>query len=175
LIRSPLLRAFKPSASHTTSWQPAWITADLAVSAAPAAHHLHDIHAAGINSIVDLREGQEPGYHLEDDAGDSIVRMNVPTREGDAPTASQLDVLTAWIKARFEAHGPVLIHCREGRGRSALVACATLVRMGFSAESAFAIARRAHPRMRLSDAQHQALEDFARSWAPSQKERQSWT
>jgi hypothetical protein len=160
------LRALRRKPKKTKgNWQPAWITSDIAVAAAPAERNLPDILAAGIYSIVDLREGQEPGYHLEGDNGDAIMRMNLPTPEGSAPTQEQLKQATAWIKARIEQHGPVLIHCREGRGRSALVACATLVRMGFTPEASFALARRNHPRMQLSDEQHQALDDFGRSWA----------
>jgi protein-tyrosine phosphatase len=171
LIGSIFLQKPAPRARGTSgSWQPAWITADIAVSAAPSARHFHEVHAAGISSVVDLREGQEPGYHLEGDAQEQVVWMNLPTPEGGAPTCSQLSSLTAWIKARVEEHGPVLIHCREGRGRAALVACATLVRMGFSAEFALALVRQNHPRMCLSAVQYQALRDFARSWALLKKE-----
>lgn len=169
MLATDLLRQLKRTQRVMAgTWQPAWITADIAVSGVPAAHHRRELLAAGVTSIVNLRDGQRAGLQLNGEAAGATVRVNVPTREGLAPSPPQLDSLTAWVKARIE-QGRVLIYCREGRGLNDLVACATLVRMGFSAATAYALASQNHRRMHLSDVQYQALQSFAHSWESLEK------
>jgi protein-tyrosine phosphatase len=88
--------------------------------------------------------------------------LRLPLDEGSAPDIDQLRLVTSWILERISGDGPVLIHCREGRGRSAMVACATLVRLGIPVFDAYQTLRRARPDVALNDAQEEALRLFAR-------------
>jgi protein-tyrosine phosphatase len=138
-----------------------WLTSDLAISRAPADGHLPIIHEAGVRSILDLRAETEDCQPIAHAAGLGYLRL--PVKEGDAPKAEELKVLTDWIEQRITTDGPVLVHCREGRGRSAMVACAALVQLGLPLFEAYQALRRARPDVVLNALQDEALRQFAQN------------
>jgi len=133
-----------------------WITDDLAISSAPSSTAWSELPARGIDAAVDLRtaaDGDCPALVHED-----IGYLAFPIDDGRAPDLDALLEVSAWITTEIHAGRRVLINCREGRGRSALVACATLVRLGYSLDSAYQMVGRSQPRIALSDSQVKALE-----------------
>jgi protein-tyrosine phosphatase len=84
----------------------------------------------------------------------------LPVIDGQAPPVSQLFEVSAWLGGQLGSGG-VLISCREGRGRSALLACATLMQLGYSVWGAYQVVRRGQPNMVLSDDQMRALEGLS--------------
>ena len=136
-----------------------WLTDDIAISRLPDPGDLRSMHRAGVRCVVDVRLETEDRRALFDRAG--LRYLQVPIAEGSAPTIAHLRLVTDWIVERLANEGPVLVHCREGRGRSALVACATLVKRGAPLFEAYQALRRARPETVLNDEQAEALRRFA--------------
>lgn len=135
-----------------------WLTSDIAVSREPGPDHWAEIHTAGVRAVVDLRSETEDNAELVHRHGFQYLRA--PIDEGSAPTPQELSLVTDWILTRI-ADGPVLVHCREGRGRSPLVACAALVKLGIPPFEAYQALRRARPEVALSAEQEETLRQFA--------------
>ena len=89
----------------------------------------------------------------------------MPIIEGEAATTGELEMLTGWIDEHLREHGPVLVHCREGRGRSPMVVLASLVRLGIPLAEGYRLLKRAHPAVALNSNQEAALIGFAESCA----------
>jgi atypical dual specificity phosphatase len=136
-----------------------WLTDDIAISREPAPGDIAPMQRAGVRCVVDMRLEAEDRRELFDKQG--LRYLRVPIAEGAAPTVDHLRLITDWIVERLQNEGPVLVHCREGRGRSALVACATLVKRGAPLFDAYQALRRARPETVLNDEQAEALKSFA--------------
>ncbi len=136
----------------------AWVTADLAIAAAPAREEWPRIAALGIRSVAEVRSEAADDAAALSAAG--LLHRRFALDEGAAPAPEDLGELARWIEVQL-ALGPVLVHCREGRGRSALAVCAALVRLGHTAAGAFELVQRARPAAELNDAQIAALTRYA--------------
>ena len=138
----------------------AWVTDDLAVSRAPRPEEWPGLAAQGITLVVSLCMDDEyvaPGP--DETAG--VKHESVPVEDHDVLPAAQLTELANRVADAVRAGDTVLIHCREGRGRSPMVACAVLVDLGYSLSQAFDLVRRARPSLVFSDVQTRALEVHA--------------
>jgi protein tyrosine phosphatase (PTP) superfamily phosphohydrolase (DUF442 family) len=151
------LRLLRSTKNNTPLY---WLTYHLAIAPQPWRHEWRAIRDAGIRSVVDLRS------QTQDDI-DAIEGLNMtfrhaPIVDGEALDQASLLELTDWVLDRQAAEGPVLVHCREGRGRSAMVGCAVLLRMGVSLPQAYRTVRQARGEsVSLSDDQVESLETFA--------------
>ena len=141
-----------------------WITDDIAISAEPTNEDWPDLRIAGVRCVVDLREEAPDNAGVVGAAGLGYLRL--PIVEGEAPTQDELRLATGWIDEHLSSDGPVLIHCREGRGRSATVAIASLVSMGMPLFEAFRLTLRVRPQTSINDAQQSALRTFAQGREP---------
>lgn len=142
-----------------------WLTDDVAVSREPEAGDWPSIGAQGIRCVVDLRSETPDGESLVRSHG--LLYIRVPVDEGSAPTEQELELVTDWILERIAADGPVLVHCREGRGRSPLVACAALVKLGIPPFEAYKLLQRARPDVALNGDQADMLQRFALAHGPN--------
>jgi protein tyrosine phosphatase (PTP) superfamily phosphohydrolase (DUF442 family) len=138
-----------------------WVTADLAIGRAPAADEWRQVAAAGIRAVVDLRVEGDPDGGLAEASG--LAYLSLPIADGAAPETPALVDLARWAVDQIESGRPVLLHCREGRGRSVLAACAVLRELGYAGGDAYALVRRAQPTAVLSDEQVRALDAYAPS------------
>jgi hypothetical protein len=134
------------------------VTDDLAIAAAPAPKQWRDLRAAGVRIAVDLRTADEGGGNVP--AVADLEYRWIPVADGHAPQVTQLFDVSAWLAGELGGNR-VLISCREGRGRSALLACATLMQLGYSVWGAYQVVRRGQPNMVLSDDQMRALEGLS--------------
>lgn len=142
--------------------KPRWITSDLAVWAAGERGSWQWLHSAGFRAAVDLRTNEERGV-IDEAVPPGFALRCLPIRDGGAPPVSQLLEVSDWIVERIREGSRVVVGCREGRGRSALVACSTLMRLGYSPDAAYRFVRRGQPRIALSDVQVDVLEELNRS------------
>ncbi len=143
-------------AGYTRRWH--WVTADLVIGEAPSPEDWPAIVAAGVRAVLEVRseDGDDPA--LLQRLGLEYRRVDVD--EGEAPPPDELDAVARWAVERM-SKGPLLVHCREGRGRSPLVAIAALAHSGFAVSAAYQVVRGARPEMELSDEQVRALKAFA--------------
>lgn len=133
-----------------------WITGDLAVAAAPTPQQWRSLHAQGIQCALDLRTLEEGGG-CDPGAPDLSYRW-FPIGDGGAPAPADLLEVSSWLADHLRSGNRAVINCREGRGRSALLACATLVQLGYALDSAYQVVRRGQPHVALSDDQVKVLE-----------------
>ena len=155
-----ILDALRSRLGRRHSLQLSWLTSDLAISRSPLDAEWPDVEAAGVRSLLDLRETSAPGRPPKDS---QLRYLRLPIVEYEAPTSEQLDEAAQWVVESI-TRGPVLIHCREGMGRSPLVACAALVRLGIPLSDAYEILRRTGRRVAMTDAQVAALDAFTSRW-----------
>ncbi len=82
-----------------------------------------------------------------------------PTLDRAPPTDPALDRAVAWTVERIASGRAVYVHCAFGRGRSALVTAAVLVRLGHAttADEAVAKVAAARPQVRVAGEQWDAL------------------
>ncbi|MFO0878571.1 MAG: hypothetical protein U0840_14620 [Gemmataceae bacterium] len=94
--------------------------------------------------------------------------LAIPTLDGLAPEASQLQELVALLR---DHPGPVLLHCAMGRGRSALVAAAVLLarRIANDPRGAESLLQSIRPGVRLSAPQRRLLRQWSGGWAQSKE------
>lgn len=153
------LRLFRATKAHTPLY---WLTYHLAIASQPWRHDWQTIHEAGVRCVVDLRSQTQDD--IETIQSLSMTFRHAPIIDGEAPELGALLELTDWVLDQQASQGPVLVHCREGRGRSAMVGCAVLIRMGVRLPDAYRTVRNARggESVLLSDAQVEALEQFAR-------------
>lgn len=133
-----------------------WITTDLAIAPGPAGDAWPGVAAAGFRAALDLRTAREGGACRT--IPPELMYRAFPIEDGAAPDLAALFDVSLWILRNLRNGNATVINCREGRGRSALVACATLVQLGYSLESAYQVVRRGQPRIALSDDQVMVLE-----------------
>jgi protein-tyrosine phosphatase len=137
----------------------AWLTPELAVGSAPLASQWNDLFEAGIGAVLEIRsEGHDDVTVLE--------ARNIPYRhekvvDHGAPTLRELYDMVTWVRGQMEERRRVLVHCRLGLGRSAMVACATLIALGFPINVAYSMLRQVRPNVQLSPQQINALESLS--------------
>lgn len=153
------LRFFRPAREQTPLY---WLTYHLAIAPQPSRREWQAIFEAGVRSVVDLRSQTQDDIQAIESL--YMTFRHAPIVDGEAPEIGTLLDVTDWVLDQQATQGPVLIHCREGRGRSAFVAAAVLVRMGVSLPDAYAAVRNARggESISLSDVQVETLELFAR-------------
>ena len=141
----------------------AWITPSLAQGPAPRRSQVPALARAGINSVLDLRSEAADDATLL--ARHGLRYRRVPMEDRAAPDMPALREAVDWVMAELAADRKVLVHCRAGAGRSPLVACAVLLRMGYDLQRAYETVRRQRPEMNLADDQAAALQEYGRSAA----------
>ena len=136
-----------------------WVTDDIAIARQPTDSDWPSIRDQGIRCVVDLREEARDNFEAVEQC--ELCYLRAPVREGEAMSTEELRLTTAWIEKHLDEHGPVLVHCREGRGRSPMVVIASLVRLGLPLNEAYKITARAQPAVALNSQQQEALVQFA--------------
>jgi hypothetical protein len=135
-----------------------WVTDDLAIGPSPGADAWRDLPGRSVRVALDLRTAEEGGGEIL--AVPDLHHRWFPIRDGHAPPVAELFEVSAWLAGELRT-SRALISCREGRGRSALLACATLMQLGYSLWGAYQVVRRGQPHLVLSDDQVKALEGLS--------------
>lgn len=137
----------------------AWLTDDIVIGSAPSGADWRSLVRQGINAVLEIRsEASDDKARL---ARFGIEHLRVPAVQGAAPTIDQLQLTVDWVLERISHGRKVFIHCGRDMGRSATVACATLIALGFPLDVAYQLLKRAQPYATLSTSQSHALYAFA--------------
>jgi hypothetical protein len=139
-----------------------WVTPELAVGGRFATADVPWLARLGVRGVVDLRREEHDDAALLAEHG--IAFFELPTPDTRAPAQPLLDEGVAWLNARLDAGGRVLVHCQHGVGRSALLATCVLVSRGRSPPAAVAALKRARPAASPNREQLTALVNWSARW-----------
>ena len=107
-----------------------WITEYLAVGHAPMSYdELESIRSQGIDGIVNLCGEFCDLHKIEAEQGFEVYYL--PTCDDEAPTIPDLEKALDWLDEAIYLGKKVLVHCRQGIGRTGTFVTAYLLRKGF--------------------------------------------
>ncbi|MCP3974536.1 MAG: dual specificity protein phosphatase family protein [bacterium] len=109
---------------------------------APASAGYPALADMGIASVIDLRAEAEALVAREPAAATGINVIHIPIRDGQTPTAKQVDEIAEAING---AAGATFVHCQAGVGRTGSVVAALRVAAGRTPGSALVEALRFGP------------------------------
>jgi predicted protein tyrosine phosphatase len=139
-----------------------WITPHLAVGAAFPARAVPTLAQAGLRAVIDLRSEahDDPGLL----ARSGLAFLHLPVDDLQPVRPAQLEQGVAFTLAHLAKDERVLIHCREGIGRSVTLMLAVLVARGLEPLAALT---------RIKDRRHYASPSPAQfeAWAEWLTER----
>jgi len=116
------------------------------------------VRSQGVDVLITLTEDPLPKSWV-DDAG--LMAMHVPIQDFEPPTIQQLEqIATAMRNAKLALMG-FGVHCLAGRGRTGTVLAAMLVAEGVEPAAAIQRIRTARPGSIETNAQEQAVHDWA--------------
>jgi protein-tyrosine phosphatase len=132
-----------------------WITDRLAVGGGVESALAERLASElGISAVVDLRA--EAGHDAETLRRHGVSLLHLPTEDHCAVAQAALDEGVAFVGAALAAGGRALVHCREGVGRSALLALCILVDQGAAPLEALTLAKDRRWQVSPSPAQYEA-------------------
>ena len=147
------------------SRNPSWITNMLGVSGSLHPGHIKKLADTGIGAIVDLREEDRDDPELLAQHGIRFLHFPVP--DTWSPDQAQLVRGTEWVLSQLAAGRKTLIHCKNGVGRSVVLACCVLIQQGQDLAGALHQVKACRRGVALSQHQMNGLEQFARLAKPS--------
>ena len=105
-----------------------WVTPELAVGGAFATAAIPQLAAEGVEAVIDLRSEDR------DDA-DALARagigfLHLPTEDHCALSLADIDAGVGFARAGRAGGRRLLVHCREGIGRSVTLALCILIDAG---------------------------------------------
>lgn len=127
----------------------------LHTGAAPSRRGLRSLVRAGVSYVVDLREAPRT---LPWPTTVSVLRR--PLTEYEAPDVAWLARMGGEVAMLVNRGEVVYVHCRAGVQRGPLVACATLMQMGWALSDAYRIVAARHAATAMSEAQLGVLRDL---------------
>lgn len=119
--------------------------------------------SCGITAVLDTRAEREGDKAFYDRHGIAHAKFGVP--DVTVPDAATITAGVDWIASQVAAGRVVLVHCAKGRGRSATVLAAYLMReQGLTFDEAQALLKTKRRLTKLEDKHRAALE----AWVASQ-------
>ncbi len=151
LIRFAVHAAFYPALWFNRAlcaigvWeQSAWVTPNLAIGSLPSAADLRRLAAEGVTALVNMCEEYAGNDKILASLG--LAQLHLPTLDYHCPSEAHLLSGIPYIRDRLANGGKVLVHCKAGRGRSAImILCYLMAARRISAAESLEILRRARP------------------------------
>jgi len=132
------------------------ITSQIYLGGAISKEEWHQLRRKGVSVKVSLQREQR------DEIDDADCLLRIPVADLTPPTLDQIIMSVSLIESAVKVGKKVLIHCKEGIGRSAVIAAAYLVKSGMSVSRALRLLRKARPQVGPNWSQIQVLKDYAR-------------
>ncbi len=113
----------------------------------------------GISAVLDMRAEREGARALY--AAHDIAYKRLPVLDATVPADEYLSEGADWIDAQIDAGRTVLVHCAKGRGRSATLAAAYLMRHeSLPYDACQTMMKEARPLVKLEDRHRRRLEQW---------------
>lgn len=139
-----------------------WITPSLAVGGAFEKAEIPRLALMGIRAIVDLRaEAADDEAAL---AAYGLQMLHLPVPDTYPPSTEQLDQGAGWVLAHLAQDHKVLVHCQHGSGRSIVLTCAVLIRLGYRVAEAVRLVRARRWQAGPTPLQLEAILAYDRRW-----------
>ena len=104
------------------------ITENILISGEYDENDIFTIQKLGINCVIDMRSESLFDESLFESIG--IKYFNIPVDNYFAPELELIDTAIEYIKSHITTDNNILIHCKEGVGRSSLIIIAYLITTG---------------------------------------------
>jgi len=125
-----------------------------------------------IDAVVDVRAERQDDLALFQANG--IDHLKIEVLDVMVPPPDKLDVGTEFIDRHIRAGDSVLVHCAKGRGRSATLLAAYLMRYrGYSYEEAQALMSERRPLVNLQGRHERVLKEWIRQYRNEDGDRES--
>lgn len=143
------------------------ITPQLWLGGAPTYRRDYEaILAFKITSVVNIRAERADETSFYDQHGITHVRYMVP--DVQVPDEATITDAVDWIKAQVDDGRVVLVHCAKGRGRSATLLAAHLMReQGLTFDQANRLLKSRRPLTKLEPKHREVLEQWMQKQAAS--------
>jgi len=144
------------------------VTSRLWLGGAPTYKRDYDLLLElGISAVVNIRAERADETAFYDQHGITHVQLKVP--DVTVPDETAITAGVDWIKAQVADDRTVLIHCAKGRGRSATLLAAYLMREeDMSFDQANTLMKSKRPLTKLENKHRRALEE----WIAAQESQQ---
>ena len=138
------------------------VTPQLWIGGAPAYDRDYDfIDSASINAIVDMRAERSGNQSFFEENG--IYYQRIPVLDVMVPSNADFDLGVDFIRQHVESDDIVLVHCAKGRGRSATMLAAYLMKYeGCSYQEAKDLLTSKRSLVQLQGRHERALETWIR-------------
>ena len=104
------------------------ITDNIIISGEYVENDIFTIQKLGVKCVIDMRSENSFDTSLFESIG--INYFNIPVDNYYAPELDQIDNAIEYINSNISVDNKILIHCKEGVGRSSLIIIAYLVTTG---------------------------------------------
>jgi len=130
-----------------------WVSEDIALSGVIDDYSLLD----KFDIVINCKKEKHDDIEKLTDMG--ISYFWIPMFDGDAPTIHQMDVCLSIMRVNLGQR--ILVHCNEGRGRSAVMVMAYLVvTFGYTVDEAFNLVVKKRPIVGLRQPQRARLNEY---------------
>ena len=134
------------------------ITENLLISGEYDENDIFTIQKLGINCVIDMRSESLFDKSLFESIG--IKYFNIPVDNYFAPELEQIDTAIEYIKSHITTDNNILIHCKEGVGRSSLIIIAYLITTGLDLFESMEIVKSNRWGANLNNIQFQKLKKW---------------
>lgn len=122
--------------------------------------------ANGIDAVVDMRAERTPDIAFYE--ANDIQYLNLPVLDIQVPSEEQLDEGVRWMRAQTREGRKILVNCAKGRGRSATMLAAYLMREhGLSYAEVQALLKGKRPLTKLEDRHKERLKNWIDTHQPA--------
>ena len=134
------------------------ITDNIIITGEYTSNDIFTIQKLNIKCVIDMRSENSFDQSLFESIG--IKYFNIPVDNYFAPELEQIDTTIEFIKSHISTDNNILIHCKEGVGRSSLIIIAYLITTGLDLFESMEIVKSNRWGANLNNIQFQKLKKW---------------